>query len=374
MRSWSIPLARVLGVELRLHLTFFFLLVFVLAQVLEAKASLSASLLNAATLVFAMCASVFFHELGHLIVAARHGALPRSVILLPIGGVQFRDGSEELRRPSKAVEIAVALGGPIVNISLAFAAAMTVLLLHKDIDLLARPLLTSASLSKTLVWTNVFIAALNLVPAYPLDGGRILRALLVEDKDMDWEEATRRVVIMGQAFATFLIFAGIWNTWLMLVGFFLFVAVQIEDRSLVFQSVMQNVKLEEVMLTDFSTLSPADTLEDALDKAVHSLQDDFPVIRGSDLVGVISKQSIVEALRDDGNGYVQSAMKRAFDIGSRSESLATAFRKITSGGVSMIPVVEEDRLVGIVTLQNLMHSMGILAESRRLRRTRTGDE
>jgi len=374
MRSWSIPLARVLGVELRLHLTFFFLLVFVLAQVLQNKASMAVSILTTASVVLAIIASVFIHELGHLIVAARHGALPRSVILLPIGGVQFRDGSEELHRPSKHVEIAIALGGPIMNLALALGGLLAFMLLHRNVDLLAQPLLTSGSLTKTLIWTNAFIALLNLVPAYPLDGGRILRALLVEDKDLDWDEATRRVVVMGQAFATFLIFAGIWNTWLMLVGFFLFVAVQIEDRSLVFQSVMQNVKLEEVMLTDFSTLSPADTLEDALDKAVHSLQDDFPVIRGSDLVGVISKQSIVEALRDDGNGYVQSAMKRAFDIGTRSESLATAFRKITSGGVSMIPVVENDRLIGIVTLQNLMHSMGILAESRRLRRNRTGSE
>jgi len=122
------------------------------------------------------------------------------------------------------------------------------------------------------------------------------------------------------------------------------------------------------MLTDFATLSPADTLEDALDKAVHSLQDDFPVIRGSDMVGVVSKQNILEALRAQGNGYVQSVMHRIFDVASRTESLASAFRKLTSRNLTIIPVVEDQHLVGIVTLQNLTHSMALLAESRKLRR------
>jgi len=122
------------------------------------------------------------------------------------------------------------------------------------------------------------------------------------------------------------------------------------------------------MLTDFATLSPADTLEDALDKAVHCLQDDFPVIRGSDMVGVVSKQTILESLRAQGNGYVQSVMNRVYEVAQRQETLASAFRKITSRGLTIIPVVEDQHLVGIVTLQNLMHSMALLAETRKLRR------
>ena len=122
------------------------------------------------------------------------------------------------------------------------------------------------------------------------------------------------------------------------------------------------------MLTDFATLSPADTLEDALEKAVHSLQDDFPVVRGSDMVGVISRQRILDALRAEGNGYVQAVMNKIFEVCVRQESLGSAFRKLTSRNASIIPVVEDQRLVGIVTLQNLMHSMALLAESRKLRR------
>jgi len=126
--------------------------------------------------------------------------------------------------------------------------------------------------------------------------------------------------------------------------------------------------MEEVMLTDFVTLSPADTLEGALSKAVHSLQDDFPVIRGSDMVGVISRKKILEALQSQGNGYVQAFMNRVYEVAQKGESLASAFRKLTSRGLTIIPVVDNQRLVGIVTLQNLMHSMTLLAQSRKLRR------
>ena len=119
------------------------------------------------------------------------------------------------------------------------------------------------------------------------------------------------------------------------------------------------------MLTDFATLSPADTLEDALNKAVHTLQDDFPVVRGGDMVGVISRRHIVDALRDDGNSYVQSAMKRVSSVAERSDTLGSVFGRLTAPGNSMLPVVHENRLVGIITLQNLMHSMSLLAEKRR---------
>jgi CBS domain-containing protein len=165
-----------------------------------------------------------------------------------------------------------------------------------------------------------------------------------------------------------LLFGGLWNRWLMLTGFFLFIAAQFEERTVLFHSVLENVRMEEIMLTDFSTLSPADTLEDALSKAVHTLQDDFPVVRGTEMVGVVSRQKILQAFRAGGNAYVQSVMNRAFDIAGREDSLASAFRKLTSRGLTIIPVVEQERLVGIVTLQNLMHSMGLLAESRRLRK------
>jgi CBS domain-containing protein len=211
----------------------------------------------------------------------------------------------------------------------------------------------------------LFLGLFNLLPAYPMDGGRVLRSVFAQK--MDYVQATRKAVTIGQGFAALFMVAGIWSPWLMMIGVFVFIGAQIEDRTAIFQSVLETVRIEEVMLTDFATLSSADTLEDALHKAVHSLQDEFPVIRGSDLVGIISRQRILDALRS-GNGYVQGVMSRGFQIAQKTESLAVIFRRIGSKGLSLVPVVDGGRLVGIVTMQNLTHSMALLAESRKLQR------
>ncbi len=361
MKSWSIPLGKILNVELRLHLAFFFLLLFVVA--FNQQAGIAAG----ASEVAMVLAAVFLHELSHILTASNRGVPLRMVMLLPIGGIHVRENSDT--KINANAEIAVALAGPIANFILAGLAAVATSMVHPEMSILAKPLLSSGALLKSFLWANVGLGVFNLVPAYPLDGGRILRALFAQaEGPQDSSTATRRALTIGQVVATFLIFAGIWQPWLMLMGFFLFLAVQMEERAVLFHSVMDGVRLEDVMLTDFSILSPADTLEDALSKAVHTLQDDFPVIRGGDMVGVISKQRIIQALRDEGNGYVQSVMNKVFETAGRNESLTAAFRKITSHGATVIPIVDEERLVGIVTLQNLMHSMGLLAETQRMKR------
>lgn len=363
MRSWSFPAGRLLGVDIRVHLTFVALLIFV--WVTQSVTMGSSGAARGVALVAVIFGSVVLHELGHALVARRSGIMVRSIILLPIGGVTLmEDLGPQHSNPVR--DIRIALAGPLVNLAIAAVSGAFILAILPQADLWARPFVYAGNLPRALFWGNVFLGAFNLLPAYPMDGGRILRAFLSER--MEYVRATRIAVTVGQAFAMLLIFLGVWSPWLMLIGFFLFVGAQLEDRSVVFQSVLESVRMEDVMLTGFSTLSPADTLEDALHKAVHTLQDDFPVVRGVDMVGVISKQRIVEALRRSGNGYVQSAMVRAFDIAQRSDSLATAFRQLKGRGLSMIPVVDQQRLVGIVTMQNLMHSLALLAETRRLRR------
>jgi Zn-dependent protease/CBS domain-containing protein len=323
-------------------------------------------------LVGIVLACVAAHEIGHMLVARCFGLIPKAVILLPLSGVTVFDESRvEKAASADAVwkrEVRIALTGPLVNLGFALLAAGVIVLAGVGAHLREWPFLQSSNLPRSLVWANIYIAGLNLLPAYPLDGGRILRAYFA--RSMDPAAATRRAVSISHALAMVLMVAGLFsiNHWLTMVGIIIFSAAQLEERAVIFQSVLDNVRLEEVMLTDFATLSPADTLEDALDKAVHSLQDDFPVVRGSDMVGVISRQRILEALRIEGNGYVQAVMNKLFEVSARQESLASAFRKLTSRNLSIIPVVEDQRLVGIVTLQNLMHSMALLAESRKLRR------
>jgi Zn-dependent protease/CBS domain-containing protein len=376
MRSWSISAGHLFGVEFRIHLTFLFLLFFV--WVTEPGPHNSTASLRGVALVGMIFVCVVIHELAHAILGAKAHLPTKAIVLLPIGGVTLLDETRQLPEASQKTwiqDVQNALAGPLVNLFVAMVAALVVYSVTPANHLLEKPYVHYGNLPRSFVWCNVGLALLNLLPAYPLDGGRVLRAIF--SRRMDPVRATRRAVSIGQTLATVVTFVGMLQymqtatpigTWLMMIGFFIFVGAQLEERSAVFQSVLETVHLEDVMLTDFATLSPADTLEDALDKAVHTLQDDFPVIRGSDMVGIISKRKILEALRSDGNGYVQSAMNRIFEAAEKKESLASAFRKLTARNLSLIPVVEDQRLIGIITLQNLMHSMALLAESRKLRR------
>jgi Zn-dependent protease/CBS domain-containing protein len=370
MRSWSIPVGRLFGVDVRIHLTFLILPMFILFTDYAANKDNATGARDLA-IVGILLACVAAHECGHMLAARRVGLIPKAVILLPLTGVALYDESRAEKPQSPALlwqrEVRLALIGPLLSLALAFLAAGVVTASGHGGDLWKWPFLQARNLPKSLVWANLWLAILNLMPAYPLDGGRILRAFF--SRTLDASTATRRAVSISNAIAMVLMIAGLFSdSWLTMVGVIVFSAAQLEERALVFQSVLDNVRLEEVMLTDFATLSPADTLEDALEKAVHSLQDDFPVVRGMDMVGVISKQRILDALRAEGNGYVQAVMNKIFEVSLRQESLGSAFRKLTSRNSSIIPIVEDQRLIGIVTLQNLMHSMALLAETRKLRR------
>ena len=369
MRSFSVHVGRLFGVDVRIHLTFLILPLFVFWT--EYSVHPSANGPRDLALVGIVLVCVVAHEVGRMLVAWRAGLIPKGVILLPLNGVTMFDESRAETPLSTTAawkrEIRIALAGPLVNLAFAMIAGGIIYATVPGAKLWEWPWLQSANLPRSLVWANLYLAGLNLLPAYPLDGGRILRAFFT--RSMDSAAATRRAVSISHALAMVLMVAGLFsNTWLTMVGVIIFSAAQLEERAVVFQSALDDVRLEEVMLTDFATLSPADTLEDALDKAVHSLQDDFPVVRGNDMVGVISRQRILETLRVEGNGYVQAVMNKLFEVSMRQESLASAFRKLTARNLSIIPVVEDQRLVGIVTLQNLMHSMALLAESRKLRR------
>lgn len=365
MRSWSISLGRLFGVELRLHVTFLFLLTFVLLY--DSNGASPNGVLRGFILSALVLTSVIFHEMGHAVAAARTGKPMRGSILLPTGGIPAAD-PDALAQTGRDLkrQAVIALAGPLVNLVIASLAAIFLLTLPPKANLWARPFVSVVDLGRSFFWINVCLFAFNLLPAFPLDGGRVFRAWRARSRD--FRSATRQAVNLGHVFAAGFMLASVASQWLMLVGLIIFIAAQMEERTVMFQAAVEGVQMADIMLTEFATLSPADTLEDALEKAVHSLQDDFPVVSGNDLVGVINRHTIVKQLRGEGNGYVQGVMNKAFEIASRTESLGSAFRKLTSRGLTLIPVIDEDRLVGIVTLQNLMHSMGLLAESRRLRK------
>src|SRR5579884_3007532 len=364
MRTWSVPAGRILGIEVRIHLTFALLLVFVSMN--EQLAHNAVTPVRGAALVAIFFGAVVLHELGHALVGRQSGIAPKAIVLFPTGGVTVFDETQPDIPSSGGRDLRIALAGPVLSFLIAGLAAFFLRIANPHDRIWADPYVSSANLPHSLVWANLWLGLINLLPAYPLDGGRLLRSWF--SRSMDPVTATRRAINLGRGFAFAFMLAGWWNSWLAVIGVCLFFAVQMEDRSAVFRSVLETVRLEDIMLTDFATLSPADTLEDALEKAVHCLQDDFPVVRGRDMVGVVSRQKLLQTLRREGNGYVQAVMNRIFDVAQKSESLSSAFRKLSARNLSIIPVVDNQQLVGIVTLQNLMHSMALLAETRKLRK------
>jgi Zn-dependent protease len=360
------PVGRIGDVHVRIHLSYLLLLFYV--WITESDVLGPRVFSRGLGFVAVVLGSVVVHELAHGLAGLKQKLPQRMLVLLPIGGVTLMDdGSGQYRDPVGSAR--VALAGPAANLLLALAGAIAARVVAPGMHLLWYPYVDASNLLRSFVWINVFLAAMNLLPAYPLDGGRLLRASFA--KKIHPTRATRKAVSIGQLFSVSLILiglTGLWNYWPMIAGLLLFLSAQLEERSVVFQSVLESLRLEEVMLKDFSTLSPADTLEDALVKAVHTLQDDFPVIRGTEMVGVVSRQRIVDTLRAEGNGYVQTVMERVFQVAQKGESLASGLRKLANHNLSIIPVVDDGRLIGIVTFQNLMHSMRLLAESRRLKR------
>jgi Zn-dependent protease/CBS domain-containing protein len=376
MRGWSFPLGRWMGVDLRIH-TFFLLLL--------GLCLLSTNLVNvqswrAIMLWLILLLAVVVREAARVIVAAYHGVQLRSILLLPIGGLFSYANPDSAERASEgSVQASLAVVGPLANFAFAIAVGTLIAGAAPQVALFAKPWVTPIHLMRSAVWLNVILGILNLIPAYPLDAGRMLRGGFTRSRGA--AQATRAASGLGQILGLIAVLGGIallfipnsglgtsLSPWLIMGGFFIFIGAQLEDQGLMFQSVVDTVTMSDVMLTDFSTLAPSDTLEDALYKAIHSLQDEFPVVRGANLVGIVSRQGILEALRSEGNGYVQGVMSRTFQVARPNDSLGSMIRRMAGGRMSLIPVTEGDRVIGIVTLQNLMHSMGMLAEHRRLKR------
>ena len=356
MRSWSILAGNFLGIEVRIHLTFLALLAFVWMSESAMKGNPS-SPVRGLVLVALILASVVLHELAHAWVAIREGMRPKVVILLPTGGIPLTE-DPPIPAPSQKSEmwkrdLRIAIAGPLVNLGIALISGAIVLAYFPQAQLWTKPFVHSNHLLRSLVWANLCLGLINLLPAYPLDGGRVLRAWF--SRTMDLAQATRRAISIAHAMATLMIVVGMLlfmqggypdSWWVMAAGSFLLIGAQFEERSAIFHSVMETVHLEDVMLTDFATLSPADTLEDALEKAVHTLQDDFPVVRGGDMVGVISKsqnsRSPTHGRQRLCAGRDEPYLRGRFAARNRWPPRSAS----SARNLSIIPVVENQQLVG----------------------------
>jgi Zn-dependent protease/CBS domain-containing protein len=362
MRGWSFPLGRWWGLDIRIH-TFFVLL---LGVCMGYASMLQLPQWRGFVLWTLLLIAVLTREVGRAVGAAYQGLQIRSLLLLPIGGLMSFSNAENVERANEMkMQIRIAVVGPLVSLSMALLCVLTIAGVAPSLNLFQRPVITPAHLVRSFVWMNACLGLLHLLPAYPLDAGRILRSQFTRVQGR--VQAARAAAGLGQMIAILAFLLGVFlqNPWMATAGFFIFIGAQLEDQGAVFQSVVDTVYMRDIMLTDFSLLSPSDTLEDALGKAVHSLQDDFPVVRGRNVVGVVSRQVIADALRAEGNGYVQGIMQRSFHVAKLDDSLGTTISRFSGRGMSLVPVTDGERVVGVVTLQHLMHSMSQFADKRK---------
>lgn len=376
-------MGRFFGVEVRIHA--FFLLLLAGAIAVGSLVGVTGGRILALWLLLLF--AVVVREIARALAAAWFGLELRSILLLPTGGLMTYATLEATERAADpGMQRRMAVVGPLASIGAGLLLGAIILSSAPGVNLAALPLIAPSHLLRALVWLNILLGVIHLLPALPLDGGRVFAPAAapatrpggqIERRAANAPAAANGFRLwgmggsLGQWIAIALVIAGLLlsNLWLVIMGAFVLIGAHMENQGLLVQTDVETVRMRDVMLTQFSTLSASDTLEDALQRAVHTLQDVFPVVRGGTLVGAVSRQNIVEALAADGNSYVQGVMTKSFQTALPDDSLVKTLRRILGEqGAQLVPVMEGERIVGIVTPQNLSQSMGLLNQSRRLRR------
>lgn len=315
-------------------------------------------------------AAVVVRETARALASIWCGMHLQSLVLSPIGAAA-EYGMREDRRQKH--DLLMALAGPCANLFCGIALLMITLAVSPSIHMFERPWVTPEQLMRALAWSQILLGLLHLVPAYPLDAGVVLRHQFMRVRGA--LSGARASSGISQLVGFALLFSGLafQNVWTIAMGAYILsgapAPLPVEEGENASDSPVETVKMRDVMLREFTTLGASDTLEEALEASVHSLQDIFPVTRGPLLVGSISRQAIAEALQTTGNNYVQGIMNRSLAIAQADDAVVATLRKLSSGsGTQMLPVVENERVIGIVTPQNLSSAMGLLGRAHRMSR------
>jgi Zn-dependent protease/CBS domain-containing protein len=343
----SIGVLRVFGVPVRFHFTFLLMLVFLLFIGVGAKQSGAATALYIA----ALFASVLLHETGHALAAKRHGIRTVEIVMFPIGGVSRLE-----RQPRKLEELWVTLAGPAVNLVIGVVLLGWMAARHGWITLEQLRDPTDANLIERIALGNLALCVFNLLPAYPMDGGRILRALLSLWRPE--EEATRIASGAGQALAVMMGLAGLLfgNFMLIFIALFVYLGAFQEAAAARGRLFTAGYPVRAAMITDYRTLGHGETIRDAGNLLLATSQHDFPVMAGDNVVGVLSRSALVRAMLTQGpDAYVAGAMDRDFTRVSPDLPLADAV-PLVSGSPNAAPALVMDEnggLLGMLTAEHL---------------------
>lgn len=343
--KWAWKIGRFFGIDVYLHATFLLIIVFVAWSHWALGA---ARVLDGILFVLAIFACVVFHEYGHALTARKYGIKTRDITLYPIGGVARLE-----RMPDKPIqELWVALAGPAVNVLIA-AALLAWLVFASAVRPFGELTVTGGPFLERLMVVNIFLVAFNLIPAFPMDGGRVLRALLA--MRLEYTRATNIAASIGQGLALLFGLAGIFgNPMLLFIALFVWIGAGQEASLTQMKSALAGIPVSRAMLTDFKTLLPTDTLGHAVELILQGSQQDFPVVADGAVVGILTRADLLKALAQQPQSTpVSDVMQRRFPEADPGDMLETMFARLQECECHTVPVTRGGALVGLVTSENI---------------------
>lgn len=357
--KWSLKLGKLLGIDVYLHFTFLFLLVFLGFYYWRTTQNVEAALRGVAFIV-ALFGCVVLHELGHALMARRYGIKTRDITLLPIGGIARLE-----RMPEKPMqELWVALAGPAVNVVIA-AILWVGLAASGGFTPVEEVSVTGGAFWQRLLMLNLILVAFNLLPAFPMDGGRVLRALLA--LRLGRRRATAIAANVGQGMAILFGIVGFfYNPFLVFIGIFVYLGAQAEAGMVEMQSALEGLRARDAMVTRFRTLAAQDTLPMAVTELLAGSQQDFPVVENDKPIGILRRNDLVKALSEGRReAAVSEVMCRDCATVDEVAPLQGAVEAMRARQCATMPVLAGGRMVGLLTLENVSEMMMVNAATRK---------
>lgn len=348
---WSFTLGSIAGTAIRVHITFLLLLIWIGAADYFARGAEAAAM--SVIFIILVFACVVAHEFGHILTARRFGVKTPDVILSPIGGMANLERIPEKPRQ----ELLVAIAGPVVNVVIA---ALLLAVWPFPPGGIVQFDFETASLVQRLAFANITLVAFNLLPAFPMDGGRVLRALLA--MKLGPLPATEIAVRIGQGFAMLFALAGLFfNPLLLLLGFFVYFAADAEQRSSAFRIMARGLKVRDAMERPVASLAEDSRLKDAVDALLMSPQRDFPVLDGEcRVVGLLDRETLFAALKSNEPATPVARVMRPVTPIAETLGLEKAVAAMTKEGVKAQAVIDsQGRVCGMLTLENIGEFMAV---------------
>lgn len=350
---WSWTIGKIAGIRVRMHWTFLLLLAWVAMSYAVAGAGWL-GVIKGVAFILAIFACVILHEAGHALVAKRFGVVTEDITLLPIGGM-----ARMQRIPSQPMqELLIAVAGPAVNVAIA-AVIFAGLLVAYGLGTVTEQPSPSTSFMVNLMWVNAFLVAFNILPAFPMDGGRILRAILATQ--IPYVKATRIAATIGQGMAILFGIVGllVWsNPLLILIAIFVYIGAEAEAQTVETQFLLHDIPVRAAMMTRFRSLAPDDSVQTAVDELLAGAQQDFPVVVDGKFEGLLRRQDLVDALRERGpEGPIRDSIEHISEMIGEDQPLERALEVMKKLDCRSLPIFQNSHLVGLVTMDNVAELM-----------------